>query len=238
MPKCPPKHCFRPLWVCSQIFSHIQTIGLNSEGSQIVSRQSSFRQSVMDIDAEVGCSNQNVFKEYHFSCTEEDIWAVIKELKISQNANINIGQLINFFAERCAKVLKYQLKQYKLLKTKWSSSRSVVLSFQIDQNHKQGTKRKWSFTSLTLESRWEQTDSLLPKIEQLVDDENRRCEELIEEKLTTTQILGYLIYCINYTSDKQVSRLRMSIFEGKHQKTKKLSNNEAVVLMHELTLTK
>ena len=61
----------------------------------------------MDIDAEFGCGNQNVSTEYNFSCTEEDIWAVIKELKISQNANINIGQLINFFAERCAKILKY-----------------------------------------------------------------------------------------------------------------------------------
>ena len=79
---------------------------------------------------------------------------------------------------------------------------------------------------------------MLAEIEKLVDDENRIFDEHNKEKLTTTQILGYLIYRISYTSDKQVSRLGMSIFEGKHQKTKKLSNDKAVALMHDLTLTK
>ena len=51
-------------------------------------------------------------------------------------------------------------------------------------------------------------------------------------------MLGYLIYRINHNSDRQVSRLAMSIFEGKFQKAKKFSNDEAVALMHDLTLTK
>ena len=71
----------------------------------------------MDINAEIGCRNQIVSAECHFSFTHEDIWAVIKELKSSRNANSNVGQLINFFAEKYGlkndadvqKILNYQL---------------------------------------------------------------------------------------------------------------------------------
>ena len=200
----------------------------------------------MDIDTEVGCGNQNVSAECHFSFTEDDIWAVIKELKPSRNANISIGRLNNCFAEKYGmennadvqKILKYQLKQYKLLIAKRSLSKSVVLSFQTAQSHKQGTKRRKSFTSLASKSRRERTDSLLTEIEKLVDDENRIYDERNEEQLTNTQILGYLIYRINCNSDRQVSILGMSIFEGKYQKAKKFSSDEVVALLHDLTLTK
>ena len=93
-----------------------------------------------------------------------------------------------------------------------------------------------------LSKKWqkERTDNLLENIERLVEEENNICNENNEEKLTTTQLLGYLIYRINCDKDKKTAELGQKIYKSELVQNDKVSFSptDAVAIMHDLTLTK
>ena len=67
-----------------------------------------------------------------------------------------------------------------------------------------------------------------------VDNES----SLEENSLTVNQLLGYLLYRINYSSNKKLSNLGFSLYSNNHTETNNFTTRDAITLMHDLTLSK
>ena len=65
-------------------------------------------------------------------------------------------------------------------------------------------KKRKSFTELSRQMQHIRTDTILQDLKDFIDNENK--ENGSEYKLTLTQILGFLIYRINYTNNRKNSR--------------------------------
>ena len=67
-----------------------------------------------------------------------------------------------------------------------------------------------------------------------IDDES----SLEENSLTVNQLLGYLLYRINYSSNKKLSNLGFSLYSNNHTETNNFTTRDAITFMHDLTLSK
>ena len=91
-------------------------------------------------------------------------------------------------------------------------------------------ERRKSFPDLSDRAKKMRTDELL----KYIDDRAQR--EFPE--LSTTQLLGYLIHRINLQSNKSVARVGHELFQESATSLLSFSNEEAVALMHSLTLSR
>ena len=78
------------------------------------------------------------------------------------------------------------------------------------------------------------TSDLRKFIENFLEAENKDALNPI----TITQLLAYLIYQVNYMTDKKTAQLGMDIYENRHLERNSFANMDAISLMHDLTLTK
>ena len=76
----------------------------------------------------------------------------------------------------------------------------------------------------------ERTESILKHIKEFVSNE---CPEL-----SVTQVLGYLIHRENAQSEKKIAQAGLKIFNSTFQDTRSFDIQEAIALMHSLTLSK
>ena len=90
-------------------------------------------------------------------------------------------------------------------------------------------KRK-SFTDLGTRMKKARTDDILQTIDSYV---KRECPEL-----STTQLLGYLIHRINVQSHKDIADVGLQLFTETVSVTNSFSIDEAIAIMHSLTLSK
>ena len=97
-----------------------------------------------------------------------------------------------------------------------------------------GRKKRKSFVDLTSKMQRNRSDQLLAHINAFLEEENKECQNPI----SVTQLLGYLIHRINYMSDKKTAQLGMEIYEQCHLDRNSFSDQDAIALMHDLTLTK
>ena len=91
-------------------------------------------------------------------------------------------------------------------------------------------ERRKSFPDLSDRAKKMRTDELL----KYIDDRAQR--EFPE--LSTTQLLGYLIHRINLQSNKSVARVGHELFQESATSLLSFSHEEAVALMHSLTLSR
>ena len=91
-------------------------------------------------------------------------------------------------------------------------------------------KRRKSFVSLGSRMQKERTESLLQHINKFVDQEF--------PELTVTHLLGYLIHRVNIQSDKKIARVGYEIFKSSIIDTKSFEVEEAIAIMHSLTLSR
>lgn len=94
-------------------------------------------------------------------------------------------------------------------------------------------KRRRSFASLGERMQKERTEGILQNILEFTE---RECPEL-----TVTQLLGYLIHRVNIQSNKKTAQIGFDIFNSNSNSSITLNTfdvNEAIALMHSLTLSK
>lgn len=171
--------------------------------------------------------------EHEIKLTQEDLWSEIRIVKqgvgsfVSVDINLLLSHLMKKYKmpddETTRKNLKYQLKKYReAVDKRIPPTKSVVLSFVKKREEEcipSSYKRRKSFTLLTKKWQKARTDRLIKKIERLVEEENSVCAD-DEEKITTTQLLGYLIYRINCEKDKKTAYLGLKFFDGDMLKMK------------------
>ena len=167
---------------------------------------------------------------------EQQLWTEIQSLKSSVSDTVDINTLIAHLhdkylmpdSEEIRKVLKYQLKRLKLLSKRKNvplSSDVIVLSFEPiivveEANKSDRAKRRKSFNDLSSDWKRARTDEILDRINLFVEEENSSCTDP-EKLLTPTKLLGYLLYRINYCSNKSTADIGKSINEGKCADNKK-----------------
>ena len=96
-------------------------------------------------------------------------------------------------------------------------------------------KKRKSFTNVSRQMQRIKTDQILEVLNNFIDCEKENDDEC---ELTVTQLLGFLIYHINYVNNREVANLGLSIFEQKVNEKPSFDNLDAISLMHDLTLTK
>ena len=96
-------------------------------------------------------------------------------------------------------------------------------------------KKRKSFTNVSRQMQHIKTDQILEVLNNFIDCEKENDDEC---ELTVTQLLGFLIYRINYVNNREVANLGLSIFEQKVSEKPSFDNLDAISLMHDLTLTK
>ena len=78
------------------------------------------------------------------------------------------------------------------------------------------------------------TNDILQTITSFVDELNQD----VENPMTITQFLGYLIHRINYAENKKTAEIGLSLFLQHENAKMSFNETEAISLMHELTLSK
>ena len=86
------------------------------------------------------------------------------------------------------------------------------------------------FANLGARMQKERTESLLHHIKDYVANE---CP-----KLSVTQLLGYLIHRVNIQSDKRTAQVGHQLYRSTINDTHSFDVNDAVALMHSLTLSR
>ena len=109
-------------------------------------------------------------------------------------------------------------------------------STNIESSAPPTPKKRKSFTDLSRQMQHIRTDKILQDLKDFINNENKENDS--ECKLTLTQILGFLIYRINYTNNRKIADLGKSIFEENVIEGASFDNLDAIALMHDLTLTK
>ena len=97
-------------------------------------------------------------------------------------------------------------------------------------------KKRKSFIELSKQMQHIRTDQILQNLKDFISNENK--ENNNDCKLNLTQILGFLIYRINYMTNKKVADLGKTIFEDNFKEGESFDDLDAIALMHDLTLTK
>ena len=146
--------------------------------------------------------------------------------------------------EECEQVVKFFKKgwtHFKRLKQSKQGHDTIIEqaskeSTEFQQNclppppAEPSKKRRKSFVDLGSRMKKERTESLLQHINDFV---TRECPEL-----SVTQLLGYLIHRINVQSEKKVAKVGYEIFSSSVTNTRSFEVEEAIALMHSLTLSR
>ena len=103
----------------------------------------------------------------------------------------------------------------------------VAISQNLEENVK---KRRKSFECLGQRMKKERTEELLQHINSFVEKE---CPEL-----SVTQLLGYLIHRVNIQSQKKIAQVGHDIFTSSFDELDSFNLDEAISLMHSLTLSR
>lgn len=128
---------------------------------------------------------------------------------VAENSLIHSEEVVTFF--------KASWFRYKRLKSKSKVSQAEILekasqevkefercSIISDEQSKPTKKQRKRFIDLGLRMQKERTESLLQRINEFVSKE---CPEL-----SSTQLLGYLIYRLNIQSEKKLAKVGHNIF--------------------------
>ena len=91
-------------------------------------------------------------------------------------------------------------------------------------------KRRKSFSDLGVRMQKERTESLLCYINNFIQND---CPEL-----SMTQVLGYLVHRVNIQSEKNIAKVGYELFTGTANSHQSFELDEAIALMHSLTLSK
>ena len=91
-------------------------------------------------------------------------------------------------------------------------------------------KRRKSFSDLGVWMQKERTESLLCYINNFIQND---CPEL-----SMTQVLGYLVHRVNIQSEKNIAKVGYELFTGTANSHQSFELDEAIALMHSLTLSK
>ena len=111
-----------------------------------------------------------------------------------------------------------------------------LASTNLELSTIQPSKKRKSLTELSSRMQHIRTDKILNDLKDFIDSENK--ENNTDSDMTLTQILGYLIYRINYSSNKKIAEIGKSILEENFTNEASFDNLDAIALMHDLTLTK
>ena len=145
--------------------------------------------------------------------------------------------------EKLKSKMRYELKQYKRNKRQFDGDVVVIDSGdeEWDENVDRSAKKKVSlgkcrksFADYSAEYRRDMTDEILQTISSFMEE---RIDVGVEKK-TLTQFLAYLIHRVNYQNDKKTAEIGMNIFRDQQFQKPTFDENDAIALMHELTLTK
>ena len=132
--------------------------------------------------------------------------------------------------ERLEPVLKHELKQYKRKKSNAGfEDREVLLD--TDEFKAKGVAKRKPFVELGNKQR--NTNDILQTITSFVEELNQD----VENPMTITQFLGYLIHGINYAENKKTAEIGLSLFH-QHKNAMSFDETKAISLMHELTQSK
>ena len=106
----------------------------------------------------------------------------------------------------------------------------VVLNDSQTSTSEEIKKRRKNFIDLGQRMQKERTDSLIEYLESYIQKE---CPEL-----SLTQLLGYLIYRTNIQSQKDIAKVGHQLFTDTVSSNNSFELQEAIALMHSLTLSK
>ena len=123
-----------------------------------------------------------------------------------------------------------RLKHADILSSAGTENHQYEIAADTQTSNEDVKKRRKSFECLGQRMKKERTDSLLQHIEDFVEKE---CPEL-----SVTQLLGYLIHRVNIQSEKKVAKVGHDIFTSSFDELDSFSLDEAIALMHSLTLSK
>ena len=122
------------------------------------------------------------------------------------------------------------MKQYKRKKSNAGFEGREVLLDTVEFKAKGATKRK-PFVELGNKQRNNITNDILQTITSFVDELNHD----VENPMTITQFVGYLIHRINCAENKKTAEIGLSLFHQHENAMMSFDETKAISLMHELT---
>ena len=93
-----------------------------------------------------------------------------------------------------------------------------------------------AFASLSAKQQGRETQSIYQSLQEFVSLQNDKREG--QEEFTVTNLLGYLLRRENHLQDKEVADIGERLLNNTPQEQQELNRTEAVVLMHDLELSK
>ena len=197
------------------------------------------------------------------SLTKDELYKIFQESKPGRNKPPDIELSLKIISQKLSVVADAALKNDVMLEFK-SYKRYIEKKRTLNSNSRENInmsevlllkenytpltvqnfdllaptppKKRKSFIELSKQMQHIRTDKILQDLKEFISSENK--ESNSDCNITLTQILGFLIYRVNYLTNKKVADLGKSIFEENLKEGESFDDLDAIALMHDLTLTK
>ena len=184
--------------------------------------------------------------------TRKEVYKIIQDLKPNNFTYPNEHSVIKFIAEKMNVLesdvmktkVKYLLKDFKRKRSSLQKRDSkerfepeddiVFDSDDYDSKEEKVVpevkKIRKNFKNLGKKMQRERTEKVVKFLNNFLEEE--------DNSLTITELLGYLLYRVNYANNKNISMIGSDIFDGTINDKESFSIEESIAIMHQLVLSK